>query len=149
MPLLQTVTSALLLHFSRLLLFRSRGSSSFFSKKSLKKAVFAITAGSRWFLQTFVFTVTTVTNKIKILFKSATGKSFSDVTVDLKNPCAVTLLLQTVTNCYTYCYTYCYKINNCISIGYKICNSWHPKNLYLRISHIEKWEQLLHQNISL
>jgi hypothetical protein len=132
MSLLQTVTSALLLHFIRLLLISSRGSSSLFYKKMGENN---ISRDHQCMQLTCIFTVTTVTNKIKTLLKSATGKGFRFVTASPKTCRTVTLLLQTVTNCNINCNKRCNIFIDCISISYKKCYSWHPKNLYLRIFH--------------
>ena len=132
MSLLQTVTSLLLLHFNRSLLIRSRGSSSILYKKMGR---ISFPNACDRFLQTSLFTVTTVTNKNKNILKTATGKENSFVTAPIKTPLAVTLLLQTVTICNINCHKLCNKIINCISVIYKNCDSNTQKNLYLRISH--------------
>lgn len=130
MPLLQTVTSALLLHFSRLHLISSRGSSIEFSPKM---AISGLPAIMRSVLLTCLFTVTTVT-KYKIYYlKTATAKGLQFVTATSKTPFAVTLLLQSVTNCNNNCNKRCNIFKHCISISYKICYSRPSKNLYLRI----------------
>lgn len=135
MPLLQTVTSLLLLHFSRFFSIRSRGSSSFFYKKMGEKAFLGLPDACDRYLATFIFTVTTVTNKNKNLLKISAGKDFGFVTAAQKTAKAVTNLLQSVTICNNNCYKICNKIINCISCSYMICNSEPSKNPYLRIFH--------------
>lgn len=131
MSLLQTVTSALVLLFSRLLLIGSRGSSSIFHKNMGENSLPGIT---RCMQLTCIFTVTTVTNKNKTLLKAATGNGFRFVTAPSKIPPTVTncyKLLQTVTCTVTFTVTF---MMNWISISYKKCYSRHPKNPYLGIS---------------
>jgi hypothetical protein len=135
MSLLQTVTSALLLHFIRLLPISSRGSSSLFytqtGKISLREMI-------RCMQLTCIFAVTTVTNNKRTLLKAATAKDFRFVTAPSQYPSTVTLLLQTVTNCNKHCYKRCNIFIDCLSISYKKCYSKHPKNPYLRISLSQK-----------
>jgi hypothetical protein len=132
MPLLQPVTFALLLHFSRLLLISSsRRSFEFWPKQGS----FSLPAISMGILATCFFTVTTVTNKIKTLLKSATAKDLKFVTATCYTPIAVTFVLQSVTSCNIHCYKVVTFSNIYKSISYKVCNSWPLKNLYLRIFH--------------
>lgn len=138
MPLLQTVTSLLLLHFSRLLIISGRGRSSFFVRFSEKMAFSGGPEAIDRFLATLFFTVTTVTtNKINYL-KLATGKENSFVTATANTPKAVTTLLQTVTSCNIYCHKVCNSIATCISVNYKTCDRWHTENGYLRIFHSQE-----------
>lgn len=130
MSLLQTVTSLLLLHFSRLLIVSSRGSSRLFYKKM---EGISLPAVYNRILQTCIFTVTTVTNKNKTVPKTATALKSSIVTVNQKTSRAVTILLQTVTNCNNNCNKLCNKIILCFSISYKICYSYHPEKRGFRI----------------
>jgi hypothetical protein len=131
MSLLQTVTSALLLHFSRLLPFSGGGRSSIFYTQTAKISRPEII---RCMQLTCIFAVTTVTNNNKTPLKAATAKDFRFVTAPRQYPSTVTLLLQTVTNCNKHCNKRCNIFIYCISISYSKCYSWHPKNLYLRIS---------------
>jgi hypothetical protein len=131
MSLLQTVTSALLLRFSRLLPISGRGRSSYFHKNMGEIRLPQII---RCMQLTCIFAVTTVTNNNKTPLKAATAKDFRFVTAPRQYPSTVTLLLQTVTNCNKRCNKRCNIFINCISISYSKCYSWPPKNLYLRIS---------------
>lgn len=129
LSLLQTVTSALLLHFSH----RGHRCSSSSSINGTQK----IGSGGHPRLMnalfaTLLFTVTTVTkNKINLL-KTAIGLNYSFVTATSKTPATVTQLLQTVTNCYIQLLQTVTAIINYISIGYKICNSSTQQNRFLR-----------------
>jgi hypothetical protein len=132
MSLLQTVTSLLLLHFSRLLLISSGGSSSLFYTFLAENGLPEITDGV---LATFIFTVTTVTTNIKNILKPASGKCFSFVTASRQTPLGVTLLSQAVATRNKRCHKLCNILINCISFSYTICDSRPPENLYLRIFH--------------
>lgn len=129
---LQSVTSLLLLHYSRNSVV---GRSSSIHLRGQKIGLFGLPVAIEGVLLIYLFTVTTVTTTIIKQLKPAISKGNSVVTVNSKSRQAVTLLLQTVTNCYNNCYNNCYKINNCKSIIYKSCNSWHHKNQHLRIFH--------------
>jgi Tfp pilus assembly protein FimT len=136
LSLLQTVTSALLLHFSPRV---HRCSSSSSSNGTQKIGSGGHPEAMNALLATLLFTVTTVTkNKINII-KTATRLNYSFVTVTPATPSTVTLLLQTVTNCYIQLLQTVTAITLYKSIGYKFCNSSTLENRFLRISRFLKY----------
>jgi hypothetical protein len=131
MLLLQAVTSALLLHFSRPAYVGS-SSSSLDGGQKIGIGGFLMAINGKFATQ--VFTVTTVTNYFLNQLKINPGLSNSLVTVNQKTEPTVTSLLQIVTNCYIELLQTVTAITNYKTISYKICNSSTPAIGFLRIS---------------